>query len=165
MKTVIAVFGKDTETCERNPMNKRVILKLSCIVLAVVLAMGTVGCGKKAEEPLPETTAPTEPAVKELSVTDLLKAVLTLKDDLETAVDEIKEEKLDAARTRVEGIFGKTQTIRESMTATLENLGDSMPSLQEQLRNIQEVLNLVDMASEEILLPVIRQLQEVPFSF
>lgn len=136
-------------------------LRVCCILLAMLLVLS--GCGKEVQETVPTTVPVTESAQKELSVTDLLKAVLTLKDDLETAIDEIKEDELAAAEQRVNGMFGKTQTIRESMTASLENLGDTMPSLRSQLENIQEVLNLIDMASEDILLPAIHQLQKSPF--
>lgn len=138
----------------------RKMISVCCIVLVVLFAMA--GCGKKAEETVPTTVA-TEPVSKELSVTDLLKAVVTLKGDLKDVVEHIEEEELAEAEKLANGLFGKTQTIRESMTASLENLGDSMPSLRSQLENIQEVLNLVDMLSEDILLPAIHQLQEKPF--
>jgi len=150
--------------CDQMKKRNLNCLKTLCVVLAVLLAISIAGCGQKAaEETVPETVSPTtEPAVKELSVTDLLKAVLTLKDDLETALEDIKEDELDAAAAKVEGLFPKTQTIRESMAVTMTNLGDSMPSLTVQLENIQEVLNLVDLASEELLLPAIRQMKTLP---
>ena len=91
-----------------------------CIVLAVLLAI--TGCGKEVPETAPTTMQVTEPVQKEMSVTDLLKAVLTLKDDLETAIEEIKGDELPAAEQRVIGMFKKTQTIRESMAVSLENL-------------------------------------------
>ena len=59
-----------------------------CVLLVLFLLMSGGLFGKNSQEAsaqatdeIPETTAP-----KELSVTDLLKAVMTLKDDLKTAV-------------------------------------------------------------------------------
>lgn len=109
---------------------------------------------------IPETTE----ATKELSVTDLLKAVLTIKDDLKTALEDLKNNDIDQAKDKIQGLPGKTAVIRESMEATMNNLGDSMPSLQEQLKNIQALLDLVDLAKESLLDPAIVQVEAYPFT-
>lgn len=142
-----------------------------CLCICLMLAFLLVGCGKP-DESLPsgeadsaqmgdETSVPEE-TKRELSVTDLLKAVMTLKDDMETAVDDIKGGELDSADAKIEGVSQKTDTIRQSLDVTMENLGDSLPSLQTQMENIQDLLDLVDLASEKVLQPAIRQLQNHP---
>lgn len=138
-----------------------------CLMLIFLL----VGCGKP-DESLPsgetdfgqigaETSVPEE-TKRELSVTDLLKAVMTLKDDMETAVDDIKGGELDSAEAKIQGVSQKTDAIRQSLDVTMENLGDSLPSLQTQMENIQDLLDLLDLASEKVLQPAIRQLQDHP---
>lgn len=137
--------------------------------LAVCL-LGTVllGCAREQTQPeaseMPtenvEITVETKP--RELSVTDLMKAVFTLKDDLESAVELIKEDELDAAAESLAKVQDNTQTVRESLNATVQNLGESAPSLRKELENIQRVLNLVDLAVEKLLLPTIEQMKEYP---
>lgn len=142
-----------------------------CLAVCLLLALILAGCGKRTETTATEdpgreiaaTTVPEETQA-ELSVTDLLKAVVTLKDDMKSALDDIKSNDLDAAKSKIEDISGKTATIRESISLTMESLGDSLPSMQAQLENIQKMLNLVDMASEKILVPTIDQIQKNPLS-
>lgn len=141
------------------------------LTLCLLLACFLIGCGRQqgvlvltgsaqnsSETAIPETT------VAELSLTDLLKEVIALQGDLETVMDDIKSDDLASARTKTEGLFQKTETIRMSLYVTMDNLGNSMPSLTDQLKNIQDLLDLVDLASEKVLTPVVDQLQNHPFS-
>lgn len=141
-----------------------------CLALCLLLTFLLTGCGGPQKAPdltdsgresassVPETT------VAELSVTDLLKAVISLKDDLETAMDDIENNELSSAQGKLDGLGQKTETIRSSLNVTMDNLGDSMPSMREQLQNIQEMLDLVDLATETLLKPVLDQLRSHPFS-
>ena len=139
--------------------------------LCLLLACFLTGCGGLKQTPAltgsaqdgTETSVP-ETTVAELSVTDLLKAVVALKDDLETAMDDIKEDDLVSAGTKIDGLSQKTETIRSSLNATIDNLGDSMPSMTDQLNDIQDLLDLVDLASEKVLKPLVNQLQNHPFT-
>ena len=140
------------------------------ILACVLLISGLTGCrGKKAEQDdfalvtiateAAQQVQETEAAKKEMSVTDLLKAVTTLKDDLETALEALKNNELDVAREKTEGLGGKTDVIRSSVAVTLENLGDSAPSLQKELVNVQNLLNLADQLAETILMPSIEMME------
>ena len=109
-----------------------------------------------------ETTAPEQTQPKELSVTDLLKAVLTLKGDLEQSVEDMKEQNPDSAAGRLAAAEEKTDTIRSSLEATITNLGDGMPAVQKQLENIQDVLDLIDTLNGQILQPAADMLRANP---
>ena len=111
-----------------------------------------------------ETTAPQETKPAELSVTDLMKAVMTVKDDLEAVMDDVKEVGVDAGRARLQSASQKTETIRTSLDMTLDNMGDSLPALRSQLQNIQELLDLVDLVTGKVLDPFLDQMQKHPIS-
>ena len=135
-----------------------------CLAVVLMLTMVLAGCGQTGSAPEIAATSVPEETVAELSVSDLLKAVLTLKDDLETAIDDAQDGNLEDAQTKVDGLAQKTETIRASLNLTMKNLGDSMPSLQTQLRNIQDLLDLVDLASETLLNPALEQIRQRPVS-
>ena len=92
-----------------------------CLVICILLIASLTGCKAKAPENEGDvdlainTTAPAETAPKELSVTELLKTVTSLKDDLETALDDIKDNNLDTARNKIEAVPEKTQMLRSSI--------------------------------------------------
>lgn len=109
-----------------------------------------------------ETTEPTQTQPKELSVTDLLKAVLTLKEDLEQSVEDMKEQNLDSTAGRLAAVEEKTDTIRRSLEATITNLEGGMPAVQTQLENIQDVLDLIDALNGQILQPATNMLRANP---
>lgn len=143
---------------------------LSGAVFCLILSLGMAGCRQNApsaqtdpSRTAQETTAAAE-TTGELSVTDLLKSVMTLKGDLEAAIDDLKENDPVSARQKVEGTFRKTETIRNSLNASSKALGDSLPSLQTQLSNIRGLLDLVDYASDKLLLPVLDHIEEHPLS-
>lgn len=115
-------------------------------------------------DPTAESTEATEPAMQELSVSDLLKAVLTVKDDLEAAGEDMVNGEADAAREKLDGISEKTHSIRETLGLSMDALGDSMPSLKKELANIQEILKLVDIAVVKVMNPMTKQLNEHPFT-
>lgn len=135
----------------------------SCLTALTLSAILLCGCAaEKAETDRQangnaniqaETTAPEQTQPKELSVTDLLKAVLTLKGDMEQSVEDLKEQNLDSAAGRLAAAEEKTDTVRRSLEATITNLGDGMPAVQKQLENIQDVLGLIDTLNGQILQP------------
>ena len=136
-----------------------------CLMLAMLLSL-VAGCKAPAEpEQAVETTVPaTTEASKEMSFTDLMKSVFTLKSDLETAMDDMEAGQLDSAREKVAGLPAKTGIIRESLDASLENLGQDMPALKDQLINIQGLMDLVELASQSLLMPAIDYLQSHPLT-
>lgn len=109
-----------------------------------------------------DNTAPAQTQPKELSVTDLLKAVLTLKGDLEQSVEDMKEQNLDSAAGRLAAAKEKTDTVRRSLEATITNLGGDMPAVQKQLENIQNILDLIDTLNGQILQPATDMLRANP---
>lgn len=148
--------------------NKRWI-RLTALTLSAILLCGCTA--EKAEtdrqangdaDIQAETTAPEQTQPKELSVTDLLKAVLTLKGDLEQSVEDLKEQNLDSAAERLAAAEEKTDTVRRSLEATITNLGGGMPAVQKQLDNIQDVLDLIDALNGQILQPATDMLQANP---
>lgn len=152
---------------KKNAFSRRAV----CICLTVCLLFGILltGCGNKSGAATADTVAgpteiPTESGPRELSVTELMKAVVSLKEDLETVLDSIKEDDLKTAESMLVDIDGNAQAIRASLDATIYNLGDTAPSIQKKLQNIQQMLNLVDLVSEKLLLPAIGQLKIHPTS-
>lgn len=146
------------------PVNRIYRSLAGCLAVVLMLTIVLAGCRQTGSAPETAATSVPEETVAELSVSDLLKAVLTLKDDLETAIDDAQDGNLEDAQTKVDGLAQKTETIRASLNLTMKNLGDSMPSLQTQLRNIQDLLDLVDLASETLLNPALEQIRQHPVS-
>lgn len=145
----------------------------SCLVIGTMITLLLAGCGKffgakdnAGTDSDQDSTAAQTPSEtqKELSVTDLLKAVVELRDDLETALDDVADEEIAAARAKIEGVSQKTQTIRSSLTVTMDNLGDSIPSLKTQLENIQNLLELLELALDTVVQPAMDQIQNHPIS-
>ena len=138
---------------------------LICLVLVAILAaIGNIKIPTKAPDPSEGgSTVPTE-ASKELTVSDLMKEVMTLKDDLEAAALDMTEGNLELASLKFDNAEKKAATIRESMDASLEAMGDTMPSLQAQMLNIRNLTELVGQANGKLLQPLIRQMGEHPLS-
>lgn len=144
-------------------------IRLTAFALSAILlcgcSAGEAEIDRKANEKAEiqaETTAPVQTQPKELSVTDLLKAVLTLKGDLEQSVEDMKEQNLDSAAGRLAAAEEKTDTVRRSLEATITNLGGGMPAVQKQLENIQDVLDLIDTLNGQILQPATDLLRANP---
>ena len=135
---------------------------LSVILLSGCAAKETQAPGQQTDSISSETMEKTETQPKELSVTDLLKAVLTLKGDLEQSVEDLKAQNPDSAAGRLTAAAEKTDTIRRSLDATMTNLGDDMPAVQKQLGNIRDLLALVDTLNGEILQPAADMLRSTP---
>lgn len=142
-----------------------------CLTLCLLFAFLLMGCGGNPSESKESGSAQETAAVsvpedtkEELSVSDLLKSVMTLKNDIEAALDDIKDDDLISAKNKIDCVSQNTETIRASLDVTMENLGDSMPSLQVQLEGIQDLLDLVDLSTETVLKPLMEQIQEYPVS-
>lgn len=138
-----------------------------CLVLvAALIAIGNIKLPTPAPAPVPteEGTVATTEAPKELTVSDLMREVTTLKKALEDAAEDLAEGNLELASLKFDNADAKAVTIRDSMAASLEAMGDSMPSLTAQMMNIQELTELVQLANRNLLQPLIVQLGEHPIS-
>lgn len=138
-----------------------------CFVLvAIVIAIGNVKLPTPAPAPVSteEGTVAVTEAARELTVSDLMREVTTLKKNLEDAAADMLEGNLELASLKFDNADTKAATIRDSMTATLEAMGDSMPSLTAQMMNIQDLTELVQLANRNLLQPLIAQLGERPIS-
>lgn len=138
-----------------------------CLVLvAALIAIGNIKLPTPAPAPVPteEGTVATTEAPKELTVSDLMREVTTLKKALEDAAEDLAEGNLELASLKFDNADTKAVTIRDSMAASLEAMGDSMPSLTAQMMNIQELTELVQLANRNLLQPLIVQLGEHPIS-
>lgn len=143
---------------------------LSCLLILSMVLTGMAGCKKKDDKlnadwlDGTQPVATTEETVKELTVPELVKAILSLKKDTEAVLDEVKEGEVSSAREKLSAISENTAGVRLSLERTIENLGDSVPSLQEQMKNAKELLNLLDMVSQKLLEPAINELEKNPVS-
>ena len=138
-----------------------------CLVLvAALIAIGNIKLPTPAPAPVPteEITVATTEAPKELTVSDLMREVTTLKKALEDAAEDLAEGNLELASLKFDNADTKAVTIRDSMAASLEAMGDSMPSLTAQMMNIHELTELVQLANRNLLQPLIVQLGEHPIS-
>lgn len=137
---------------------------------ALLAALLLTGCGKKDENLHPDwldataPTAATEAPVKELTVPELVKAIASLKKDTEDVLDEVKDGEITQAREKLAAISQNTAAVELSLDKTIESLGEGMPSIQKQMVNARELLNLLDLTSEKLLSPVIDQLEAHPAS-
>ena len=145
--------------------------------LAICLILGTFsGCGmtlgndkQKETQSIPdatefETEEPTQVVRKELSVTDLMKAVTSMKKDLESVLDDIKEDNPASAWEKAEMVSENAQTVYFSLEASIANLGSDTSGLQNQLKNIQNLSDLVYVSVEKLLKPMIDQIEVCPVS-
>lgn len=130
---------------------------------ALGLFMWTASALRRPDSQAATPDGTSEPGA-ELSVTELIKAVKTLKDDLEGVVDGIKEEDLVSAKQKVDGLPQKIAAIRLSLDKTIASLGDGMSGIRAQLMNIQGLLDLTEEASEKLLGPAIYELAENPIT-
>lgn len=143
---------------------------LSCLLILSMVLTGMAGCKKKDDKlnvdwlDGTQPVATTEETVKELTVPELVKAILSLKKDTEAVLDEVKEGEVSSAREKLSAISENTAGVRLSLERTIESLGDSVPSLQEQMKNAEELLNLLDMVSQKLLEPAINELEKNPVS-
>lgn len=151
------------------PMKKMFFKSLSVLLIAAMMLAIFTGCGKKKGENLhPDwldgnpATAATEEPVKELSVPELVKAILSLKSDAEGVFDEVKAGEISQAREKLSSISQNTAAVRVSLERTIESLGGGIPSIREQMVNAKELLDLLDMVSEKLLGPVIDELEKNP---
>lgn len=145
--------------------------KWICLMVLALLVSFFYGCsvrGKADVTPtgnavdVAERSVPAETEAKELSVTDLLKAVFTLKGDLEKSLEDLLDQNPDAAAAGLQAVSEKSLTVRRSLNATITNLGNEMPAITNQLENIRNVLGLIDMLSEQILQPAITMVRDNP---
>lgn len=151
-------------------MNKGTYFKRT-IAGVLLLAMLLTGCGKKKDGDVhadwldaTASTAATEAPVQELTVPELVKAIVSLKKDTEDVLDEVKAGEINQAREKLTAISQNTAAVKVSLDKTIESLGEGMPSIQEQMVNAKELLNLLDLASDKLLSPVIDQLEMHPAS-
>ena len=147
----------------------RRMVHLTALALSAVLLCGCTAQSVKAPDQnntkseTSESSAVTEQAPpQELSVTDLLKSVLTLKEDLKQAVDNLAKQDLDSADEGLAKVAEKTDTIRHSLEITIANLGNNMPAVTKQLENVQVMLDMLDILDEQILQPTVDMLQTYP---
>lgn len=145
--------------------------KWICLMALALLASLLYGCSVKGNNDVSptgnavnvaEASVSAETAAKELSVTDLLKAVFTLKSDLEKSLEDLKDQNCDAAAAGLQTVSEKSATIHRSLNVTITNLGNEMPAIKKQLENIQDVLALIDMLNEQIMEPVITMVRDNP---
>lgn len=141
------------------------------LMVLALLASFFYGCSVKGNDDVDptgnvvnvaEASVPAETAAKELSVTDLLKAVFTLKGDLEKSLEDLENQDCDAAAAGLQAVSEKSATIHRSLNVTITNLGNEMPAIKKQLENIQDVLALIDMLNEQIMEPVLTMLRDNP---
>lgn len=147
------------------------------VCLVICLILGTFsGCGKlvgnnESDETqgvadLTErvTEEPTQVVQKELSVTDLMRAVTSMKKDLEAVLDDIKEDNPVSAREKAEKVSQSAQTVYVSLEASIANLGDDTSGIKSQLKNIQNLADLVYISIEKLVKPMITQIEVCPVS-
>lgn len=155
-------------------MEKQKKTGISGVWLSVALLMLLMftGCrGKTVPEetssvtdPAATTVAATEAVAEEMSVTDLMKTILTIKGDLKAVLECMEAGEAEQAEVLLDTVAQSTQTLRRSLNATVINLGESAPSLRKQLENLQRVLDLADMVTEGLLRPAVAHLKDYPAS-
>lgn len=103
-------------------------------------------------------------ATEKVSISDLIQAVVSLKNELNAALNDIKSNDLESAKTRIGAFPQYTRSLRVPIDYSLSLFNGSVPFIQKQLETLQKLLDAVDMAAEKILLPGIDLIQTHPLS-
>ena len=107
------------------------------------------------------TTSETE---KSLSISELIDAVKSIKSILGSSLSDIKGNRLDSAREKLQSVPQHTQAIRTSIDQTVQKFHGSVPFLQKKIDTVLELLDAADTVIENIALPAIDLLQAHPVS-
>ena len=129
---------------------------IGSIAVCLMIALFCVFSG--GEEPDTPDTPQEEP-----SITQIIQGVLSLKDDLKAIVNDIKNNDLESASARTDTVSGNIKALGRIVSDTRQFLGEYF-FLREQLDNVQNILDLAQMGLDNILQPLITQIQTHPVS-
>ena len=113
---------------------------------------------------MPAAESADDQSPEPLSISELIDSVKSVKNTLMSALDDIKGNKLDSAKEKLQSISRLTRAIRVSIDHTVNFFHGSVPLVQKQIDTILELLDTGDLAIEKIALPAIDLLQEHPIS-
>lgn len=135
-------------------MVKRKGKRLACLIL---VAMLLPGCGGKKTQTPDDGTAqspPTQTQARELSVTELLTAVLSAREELDAAMTALESQDPVTALAALDRLQEQSQRIGQSLDVTLVALEDELPSVGKSLENIQGILGMMEEMNQNLLRPL-----------
>jgi len=102
-----------------------------------------------------------EPDQAQISISELIQGVLSLKDDLKVILQDIKDNDWQSASEKTDKISVHIKASQNIVQSTRKILGENF-FLRAQLDNIQNILDLADMGITKLLKPLITQLHKYP---
>lgn len=97
---------------------------------------------------------------EELSLTDTMNTIKTIKNNLGSALNDIKKSKFDSANTKLESVSQNIHSIR----STVEQKFKNVPFLKKQVNTILDLLDTAEIGMDSVLLPAINFMQSHPLS-
>ena len=139
-------------------ISKKAIILLTVFSVILLCLIGSLIIGSKTTSHSPD--APTEEqASSAFSISNPLDSAKAIKNNLLSAVNDIKNNDLDSARKKISSVSENIQTLQGYIDTALK-----IPLFKQQLLDIQALLNAADLATEEILFPVINLLEAHPIA-
>jgi len=138
---------------------------LGCVVACLVFVLCIFFYnGFHGTDPVEKDPTATESVQENVGISEILKSVVSLKDDLKAVLNDLRNHDLESAAYRIDGISENLSVIRDVVNKTLQVLGGNKSFLGKQVANVQGILDLADIALDRLLKPAIVQLQTHPFS-
>lgn len=140
--------------------SKRVLIIVAVLLtIALLVFMCTQLLPKHDENTDTSSPAVTEETKKELHLPDLLGTAKAIKGNLMSALEDIKRNHLDSARTKLDTAQKDIAAVR-TWVEKIPLLVKFVP----QARDLYELLNAADMAIPEVVMPAIDLLETHPIS-
>ncbi len=99
-----------------------------------------------------------------VGISELIAAVSDLREDLPVALEDVKRHDWDAAYDSIDVVSVEIRVIRNFLTPLTAKLTFLPANLAKQVTDIQTAVDFVDLALEDVLLPVVEKFQTRPLS-
>lgn len=139
---------------------------LGCLALVGLLLLS--GCGRKATadpaQPVTEQPATEQTQPRELSLTELMNGLLTVKEELKGVLEALENQDPQTARTALDTLEAESGRVGQSLQMTLHSLGEEKSGVKSTLENLRDTLLLMDDIRDQLLHPAVELIAEYPLS-
>lgn len=135
---------------------------MAALGCALLMAACLAGCG--ADERISEPAAQSQPIRWDQRADDLQAQTLALKSSWKDMLAAAAEDDIPGAKAQWEKIARKNGALRASIGETLEQLGQETSDLQRQLRDMQLVLEWMELAGQLVVSPLLEELLVHPLA-
>lgn len=142
---------------------KWLIILSAVLVLAVVLTVSLTYI-LKGEADRESGSSGVESMAKEWILSMIRDKALSIKGELELALEDILQEDIPSARNRVNAVSAEINSLRKPLDQAVSLLKKASPSRAKKLEAAGALLDTADMALKEILIPAIDMMEAYPLS-